>query len=58
MSISGHKTRSVFDRYNITSGKDISEACKKLELFHSQKSFGDISGTMCTEMQQPVLVKN
>ena len=58
MSISGHKTRSVFDRYNITSGKDISEAGKKLELFHSQKSFGDISGTMCTEMQQPVFVKN
>jgi len=58
MSISGHKTRSVFDRYNITSGKDISEAGKKLELFHSKKSFGDISGTMCTEMQQPVFVKN
>jgi len=33
MSISGHKTRSVFDRYNISSERDVLEAGRKLERF-------------------------
>jgi integrase len=31
MQITGHKSRSVFDRYNVTSEKDLAEAATKLQ---------------------------
>ena len=36
MKISGHKTRNVLDRYDITSGRDLQDATRKIELSQRQ----------------------
>jgi integrase len=38
MEISGHKTRSVFDRYNIVSDQDLREAAKKKQVYHEKQA--------------------
>ena len=42
MAISGHKTRSVFDRYNIVNDRDLTEAAANME--RHLDGWGKLSG--------------
>jgi hypothetical protein len=45
VAISGHRTRSVFDRYDIISPRDLNDAASKMEQ-RPKASLGTIMGTI------------
>ena len=49
MAVSGHKTRAVFDRYNITSESDLADAALRLDRHIRAKS----STSLVHEVQKP-----
>jgi len=50
MTITGHKTRAVFDRYHIVSPGDLEEATRKLEA----RATGITSGITAAQGLTPV----
>ena len=55
MKVSGHKTRNVFDRYNITSERDLADAARKIELSYRQAKVADSQQE--TQQTDPVTIQ-
>ena len=56
MKVSGHKTRNVFERYNIVDEKDLKQASKRLEVYHLERQKLENGHNLGTIEAQPNLV--
>ena len=55
MMISGHKSRSVFERYNIVNENDLKLASKRLEVYHLERTKLENGHNLGTIQAQPIL---
>jgi integrase len=55
MKISGHRTRNIFDRYNISSERDLADAARKIELSYRQAKVAETQ--QGTQNAEPVTIQ-
>lgn len=61
MAISGHRTRAIFDRYNIVSDRDLRDAATKLETYLTRQNganSGQIDDSASTSQEHATALSN
>jgi len=52
MMISGHKTRTVFDRYNIVNEDDLKKASQRVKKYHEERVIFETGYNLATAGRQ------